>query len=226
MKIKVLVADDQELTRDCLKIVLGRRDDMEVIDAVGTGTDVIRSVRRRQPDVILMDIRMPGMDGVTCTKIIKENYPQIKIIVLTTFDDDEYVFNALRDGASGYLLKGISMQELAEAIIKVNSGSAMINPDIATKVISFFSEMAKGSLSIQVDQVGAEEIGETEWEIIRLVSRGFSNKEISVELNFSEGTIRNYISNILSKLDLRDRTQLAIWAVQTEFMGKRGWEQK
>ena len=118
------------------------------------------------------------------------------------------------------------MQELAEAIIKVNSGSAMINPDIASKVISFFSEMAKGSLSIQVDQVGAEEIGETEWEIIRLVSRGFSNKEISVELNFSEGTIRNYISNILSKLDLRDRTQLAIWAVQTEFMGKRGWEQK
>lgn len=148
MKIKVLVADDQELTRDCLKIVLGRRDDMEVIDAVGTGTDVIRSVRKQQPDVILMDVRMPGMDGVTCTKIIKENYPGIKIIVLTTFDDDEYVFNALRDGASGYLLKGISMQELAEAIIKVNSGSAMINPDIASKVITFFSEMAKGSLSI------------------------------------------------------------------------------
>ena len=143
MKIKVLVADDQELTRDCLKIVLGRRDDMEVIDAVGTGTDVIRSVRKQQPDVILMDVRMPGMDGVTCTKIIKENYPGIKIIVLTTFDDDEYVFNALRDGASGYLLKGISMQELAEAIIKVNSGSAMINPDIASKVITFFSRWQK-----------------------------------------------------------------------------------
>ena len=124
---------------------------------------VIRSVRKQQPDVILMDIRMPGMDGVTCTKIIKENYPGIKIIVLTTFDDDEYVFNALRDGASGYLLKGISMQELAEAIIKVNSGSAMINPDIASKVITFFSEMAKGSLSIQVDRNGAEEIGATEF---------------------------------------------------------------
>jgi DNA-binding NarL/FixJ family response regulator len=166
------------------------------------------------------------MDGVTCTKIIKENYPGIKIIVLTTFDDDEYVFNALRDGASGYLLKGISMQELAEAIIKVNSGSAMINPDIASKVITFFSEMAKGSLSIQVDRNGAEEIGETEWDIITLVSRGFSNKEISAELNFSEGTIRNYLSTILSKLALRDRTQLAIWAVQSEYLGKRGREQR
>ena len=118
------------------------------------------------------------------------------------------------------------MQELAEAIVKVNSGSAMINPDIASKVITFFSEMARGSLSIQVDQDGACEIGETEWDIISLVSRGFSNKEISAELNFSEGTIRNYLSTILSKLGLRDRTQLAIWAVQTECMGKRRREQK
>jgi DNA-binding NarL/FixJ family response regulator len=102
----------------------------------------------------------------------------------------------------------------------------MINPDIASKVITFFSEMAKGSLSIQVDRNGAEEIGETEWDIITLVSRGFSNKEISAELNFSEGTIRNYLSTILSKLALRDRTQLAIWAVQSEYLGKRGREQR
>ncbi|MDO5132081.1 MAG: response regulator transcription factor [Eubacteriales bacterium] len=215
-KIKVLVADDQELTREGLRIVLEKFEDMEVIDAVRNGTEVIRSVHRQQPDVILMDIRMPGMDGVTCTRIIKENYPDIRIIVLTTFDDDEYVFNALRDGASGYLLKGISVMELAEAIRKVNSGSAMINPDIATKVLAFFSEMAKNSFSIQVNREMIGEIGETERAIIRLISRGYSNKEIAAELNFSEGTIRNYLSTILCKLGLRDRTQLAIWAVQPD----------
>ena len=110
-KIKIVIADDQELIRDSLKIVLSANQDMEVIDTVADGREVIRSVRSEKPDVILMDVRMPGMDGVSCTQIIKENYPQIKIIILTTFDDDEYVFNALKYGASGYLLKGISMQE-------------------------------------------------------------------------------------------------------------------
>ena len=111
--IKIVIADDQELIRDSLKIVLSANQDMDVIDTVADGREVIRSVRRAKPDVILMDIRMPGMDGVSCTQIIKENYPQIKIIILTTFDDDEYVYNALKYGASGYLLKGVSMAELS-----------------------------------------------------------------------------------------------------------------
>ena len=113
--IKVLIADDQELIRQSLLIILNSEDSFEVTDAVANGVEVIRSVRRERPDVILMDIRMPEMDGVVCTRIIKENYPDIKIIILTTFDDDEYVFNALKYGASGYLLKGISMKELTEA---------------------------------------------------------------------------------------------------------------
>ena len=112
-KIKIVIADDQELIRDSLKIVLSANQDMEVIDTVADGREVIRSVRSAKPDVILMDVRMPGMDGVSCTQIIKENYPQIKIIILTTFDDDEYVYNALKYGASVYLLKGVSMAELA-----------------------------------------------------------------------------------------------------------------
>ena len=114
--IKVLIADDQELIRQSLQIVLGTEKDIEVLDAVENGVEVVRAVRREKPDVILMDIRMPEMDGVVCTQIIKENYPNIKIIILTTFDDDEYVYNALKYGASGYLLKGISTKELAEAI--------------------------------------------------------------------------------------------------------------
>ena len=212
--INVLVADDQELIRQSLQIVLNTKEDLNVTDTVSNGQEVIQSVREQKPDVILMDIRMPKMDGVQCTKIIKENYPDIKIIILTTFDDDEFVFNALKNGASGYLLKGVSMDELEEAIKTVHSGRAMINPDIATKVVMLFNQMANQNLKIEVDKTFEAHITKTEWKVIEQVQIGASNKEIAKNLNLSEGTVRNYISTILDKLDLRDRTQLAIWAVQ------------
>lgn len=213
--IKILIADDQELIRQSLQIILGAEPGLEVTDSVENGKEVIRSIRKEKPDVILMDIRMPEMDGVVCTQIIKENYPDIKIIVLTTFDDDEYVFNALKYGASGYLLKGIQTKELVDAIRKVYQGTSMINEDITSKVVSMFSRMAQTNLAIQVDEQQTAELKNTEWQIISLVGRGMSNKEIAGKLKLSEGTIRNSLSLILSKLDLRDRTQLAIWAVQT-----------
>ncbi|MBD5444852.1 MAG: response regulator transcription factor [Lachnospiraceae bacterium] len=219
--IKVLIADDQELIRQSLQIVLEIEKDIEVIDAVTNGLEVVRSVRKEKPDVILMDIRMPEMDGVVCTQIIKENYPNIKIIILSTFDDDEYVFNALKYGASGYLLKGISTKELADAIRKVHQGTAMINEDIASKVVKLFSEMAQTNIAIQVNEQQTADLKTTEWQIISLVGSGLSNKEIAAKLNLSEGTVRNGLSNILSKLDLRDRTQLAIWAVQTGAVNRR-----
>ena len=158
---------------------------------------------------------MPGMDGVVCTQIIKDQYPDIKIIILTTFDDDEYVFNALKFGASGYLLKGISIQELSKAIRKVYNGTAMINEDIASKVVKLFSKMAQSNVTIQVPEDSQETLKENEWKIVVQIGRGLSNKEIATKLNLSEGTVRNNLSTILSKLCLRDRTQLAIWAVQT-----------
>jgi len=213
--IKVLIADDQELIRTSLQIVLNNQDNIEVTDVVANGQEVMRSVYKNKPDVILMDIRMPKMDGVQCTKIIKENYPNIKIIILTTFDDDEYVYNALKYGASGYLLKGVSIDDLVKAIHTVHSGRAMINPDIATKVVRLFSQMAKGNYTIEVSQKEVEDLTRTEWKIIEQVGYGFSNKEIADTLNLSEGTVRNYLSTILSKLKLRDRTQLAIWAIQS-----------
>ena len=214
--IKVLIADDQELIRQSLQIVLDSRENLQVTDAVANGQEVVASVRREKPDVILMDIRMPKMDGVQCTKIITEHYPQIKIIILTTFDDDEFVYNALKYGASGYLLKGISMDGLAAAIETVYSGQAMINPDIATKVLKLFSRMAQADYSIQISESQVAELTKTEWKIIEQVECGSSNKEIAEKLSLSEGTVRNYLSNILNKLDLRDRTQLAIWAVQSQ----------
>ena len=211
--VKVLIADDQELIRESLKIILDSKSDIEVTDAVSDGLEVIRSIREKRPDIILLDIRMPRLDGVSCTKIIKEGYPDIKIIILTTFDDDEYVFNALKYGASGYLLKGISMDSLVEAINTVYQGQAMINPDIASKVLKFFSKLAVNNETIHVPVENIKMITKNEWTIIKEVSKGKSNKEIAKDLSFSEGTVRNYLSNILDKLELRDRTQLAIWAI-------------
>ena len=212
--IKIIIADDQELIRDSLRIVLSGNPDFSV-NTAANGIEVVRAVRRDKPDVILMDVRMPEMDGVQCTQIIKENYPEIKIIILTTFDDDEYIFSALKHGASGYLLKGISADRLIEAIHKVYHGNAMINEDIAGKVLKMFSQMAKENAAvITVDEDYIREITESEWKVIGLVSKGLSNKEIAAELFLTEGSVRNYLSSVLKKLDLRDRTQLAIWAVQ------------
>ena len=213
--IRVILADDQELIRESLSFVLNAQADIDMVGIATNGREAIELVRREKPDVVLMDIRMPEVDGVECTRLIKEAYPQIKVIILTTFDDDEYVFGALRYGASGYLLKGVSVAELANAVREAARGGSIIMPGVATKALQMFARMAKGSMQITVTEKQSAELQENEWRIIREVGCGLSNKEIAAKLKFSEGKVRNYLSNILSKLDLRDRTQLAIWAVQT-----------
>ena len=215
--IKVMIADDQELIRDSLKIVLEQNGDMQVSALASDGQECLELIEQDRPDVILMDVRMPEVDGVQATRIIKEKYPQVSIIILTTFDDDEYVFNALKYGASGYMLKGVSVSELSNAIRTVASGGAMINPEVVTKVVKLFSQMAKkgGAASTVETLSGAELFSRTERNIALLVGHGLSNKEIADQLSLSEGTVRNGLSSVLSKLGLRDRTQLAIWAVQT-----------
>lgn len=216
--IKIMIADDQELIRESLKIILSTNPEFKITDLVSNGNEVIESIKKEVPDVILMDVRMPGMDGVTCTKIIKKTHPHTNIIVLTTFDDDEYIYNALKFGASGYLLKGVALEELVDAIKTVVEGGSIIHPRVATKAFRLFSDMAnnatkKGEL---IQSVGdANDLSNTDWKVIDKVSQGLSNKEIAQQLHFSEGTIRNYLSVILDKLQLRDRTQLAIWFIQT-----------
>jgi len=211
---RILIVDDQELFRDSLSIIMKSSDEIEVTGAVASVDEALASIRETMPDAVLMDIRMPGKDGVEGTRLIKNRYPNVKVIVLTTFDDDEYVYGALKYGASGYLLKGCSKAELMEAIHLALSGGAMINPEIATKVIRQFSEMARREDIIHVSDELADQLNESEIKIIQVVGRGLSNREISATLYLSEGTVRNYISSILTKLELRDRTQLAIWAVQ------------
>lgn len=219
--IRVMIAEDQELIRQSLEIILGNKPDMELVAMAEDGREAVDLANKLVPDIILMDIRMPEIDGVKCIEIIKEKHPGIKIIVLTTFDDDEYVFNALKNGASGYLLKGISSKELVESIRTVNKGGALINPNIAAKVFKFFSQMAHADYRIKVNEGAFRELSKNELKIIQLIGMGMSNKEITDKLKFSEGTVRNYISNILNKLELRDRTQIAIYAVQSGLAVKK-----
>ena len=219
--IKILIAEDQEIISQSLEIILGNKPDLKVVGVAEDGKKAVRLAQKLIPDIILMDIRMPEIDGVKCIKIIKEILPQIKIIVLTTFDDNEYVFNALKNGASGYLLKGLSSVELVGAIRTVFNGGALINPNIAVKVVEFFRETEIENFKINVDELEFNNLSKNELRIIKLIGRGMSNKEIASDVNFSEGTVRNYISNILSKLGLRDRTQIAIFAIQSKLELKR-----
>ena len=219
--IKVLLADDQELIRQSLSFVMSKQEDIEMVGTAANGREALELVEEKQPDVVLLDIRMPEMDGVECTRRIKQEFPGIKVIILTTFDDDDYVFDALRYGASGYLLKGVSVDGLTNAVREAARGGSIIAPDVASKVLQMFSRMAQGDVQVRVNKKNALELTKMEWQVIREVGCGLSNKEIAGRLYLSEGTVRNYISSILRKLELRDRTQLAIWAVQNQSAGGR-----
>lgn len=212
--MNVILADDQLMIRESLKIVLESEPDITVAGTAQDGVQALALLEKHNVDVAVLDIRMPKMDGVLCTREIKKRFPDVKVIILTTFDDDDFVYSALRYGASGYLLKGLDTRELVKAIRTVHQGGAMINPDVAHKVVDMFSRVSQ-TTGIEVEPEQEAALSDTERAIIREVGKGKSNQEISKTLFLSEGTVRNYLSGILSKLDLRDRTQLAIWAVQS-----------
>lgn len=216
--IKVLIVDDQEIIRESLELMLNSKINIEVIGTAVDGRDAVEQVRKKKPDVVLMDIRMPGMDGIESMKVIKEYSKETKVIILTTFDDDEYIFESLKNGANGFLLKGASILELVKAIEVINSGGAIIDTSVGTKVISLFADMAKADYLLKVEDRDYDDLLNNELKIIQAIGRGLSNKEIASHLNFTEGTVRNYISSILKKLELRDRTQIAIFAIQSSIM--------
>jgi DNA-binding NarL/FixJ family response regulator len=207
--IKVLLVDDQMLFREGLQTLLSVHADIEVIGSVANGAEAIEQTAQLNPDVILMDIRMPVLDGVAATRQILGTYPQVRIIMLTTFDDDEAVFDGLRAGAKGYLLKDVPSEKLVEAIRTTARGESFLQPSIAAKVLAEFNRLSRQSVPTPTPLTPPldEPLSERELQILRLVSRGSSNKEIANSLFITEGTVKNHLTNILGKLGVRDRTQ-------------------
>lgn len=213
--IKILLVDDQDILVEGLKLILGKEEDLVICGSANNGKSAYEACQWNTPDVVLMDIKMPGGNGVDATAMIKRDFPQIKILVLTTFNDDEYIYEALKHGASGYLLKDTSPSEIAAAIRTVNNGGALIQSEVAVKVLDQFSELAKGKKE-KLSDPRAEQLTEREIDICRLIAEGKNNHEIANELYLSEGTVKNHITRILIKLELRDRTQLAVFTIKND----------
>jgi DNA-binding NarL/FixJ family response regulator len=206
--IRILLVDDQRLMREGLRILLELESDLEIVGEAGDGQAALDAYANLLPDVVLMDVRMPGMDGVEATWRLRERWPDASIVILTTFDDDEYVFEGLRAGALGYLLKDVSGHDLAQAIRTVAAGGVLIEPSVARKVVAEFARMAPPARA--PDAGLPEPLSDREREILQLLSMGLSNREIADRLSLAQGTVKNYVTVILQKLDARDRTQAAL----------------
>lgn len=211
MPIKVLICDDQSLFREALHTLLSAYVDLKVIGEAANGEEALRLCFSNSPDVVLMDLRMPVMDGVEATKRIIQLGRSIKVIILTTFDDDEVVFDGIRAGAVGYLLKDVSSEKLVEAIRAAHKGEYFLLPSITAKVVSEFSRISRPSFK-KKDDILPDPLSPREIEILKLVATGASNREIARELFITEGTVKNHLSSILSKLGVRDRMQAILKA--------------
>ena len=206
--IRVLIVDDQSLIREGLSMMLSLYDSVTIVGEAKNGREAIETLENVDIDLILMDIRMPIMDGVEATRIIKDKYPKIKVLILTTFNEDKYIFEGLRNGADGYLLKDLSSEELVKAIETVYQGNMLLQPAIAKQVINSIHK--KGDDINKVNKDIFNQLTKREYEVALLVGEGKSNKEISRELFITEGTVKNHITKILDKLEIRDRTQLSV----------------
>lgn len=223
--IRVLIVDDQMLLRQSFQRLLELESGIAVAGVAGNGEEALARLEEMErrgalPDVVLMDIRMPVMDGVEATQRIGERWPDVRVLILTTFDDQEYVLRGIRAGAKGYLLKDTSASDLVEAIRAVYAGDSPLQPSVAAKLVAHLAQPDKSALPTTTQQAsmagpllaGGEDLTERERQILGHIARGSSNREIGEALFITEGTVKNHVSNILSKLALRDRTQAALWA--------------
>ncbi|MBK1878656.1 response regulator transcription factor [Pelagicoccus mobilis] len=213
-RIRVILADDQSLFLEGLKTLLSLEETLEIVAECHDGQQALEACRGQRPDIVLMDLNMPIMDGVAATRAIKEELPEVNVLTLTTFDDDERVFEALKAGASGYLLKDTPSQQLVEAIKAVSSGQSFLQPSIASKVLAEFNRISTPAASTPQRPVVRlqEPLSQREEEVLIWLSRGCSNKEIAANLSLAEGTVKNHVSNVLGKLGVLDRTQAALMA--------------
>lgn len=207
--IRILIVDDQRLMREGLRTLIELEAGLTVVGEAETGEQSIECYAALEPDVVLMDVRMPGgIDGVEATRRIRLQWPEARIIILTTFDEDEYIFEGLRVGAQGYLLKAVSGQELAHAIRTVAAGHALIDPAVTGKVVAAFTQLSQ---SAREPGAGlAEPLTERELDVLKRLALGESNREIAQRLYLAEGTVKNYVTGILQKIGARDRTQAAL----------------
>jgi DNA-binding NarL/FixJ family response regulator len=205
--IKILLVDDQNLIRQGLRALLELEPDLQIVGEAANGQIAIDSVQKLQPNVVLMDIRMPVMDGVMATKEICQQFPAVNVLILTTFDDDTYVATAIEYGAKGYLLKDTPSEEIAAAIRAVDRGYTHLAPGMMAKVMAGKAHTPAGALPIELQGLTPREL-----EVLKLIAAGASNREIAKQLYISEGTVKNHVTNLLSRLNLRDRTQAAILA--------------
>jgi DNA-binding NarL/FixJ family response regulator len=214
MSIRVLLVDDQALIRAGFRMILDAEEDIEVVGECADGTQAVDSVRRLKPDVVLMDIRMPEMDGIEATRLIAdgggEGVP--RVLMLTTFDLDEYVYDALRAGASGFLLKDVPAEQLVDGIRVVAEGEALLAPSVTRRLIQEFS---RGAVAQQSAPAALEELTPRELEVFKLIARGMSNAEIAAELIVSETTVKTHVARVLMKLGVRDRVQAVVLAYES-----------
>jgi DNA-binding NarL/FixJ family response regulator len=211
MTVRVVLADDQQLIRTALRMVMADIEDIEVVGEAGTGAEAVRLTEQLAPDVVVMDIRMPGMDGIEATSTITASSSTARVVVLTTFDDDDYVYGALRAGASGFLVKDMALDDIIGAVRVVAAGDALIAPSVTRRLIHDFAssrpELARTRRELT-------RITEREREVLTLVGSGLSNTEIAAELHISVATAKTYLTRLFTKLDARDRVQLVILAYE------------
>ncbi len=204
-EIRVLIAEDQTLMREGLRTILELEDGFRVVGLAGDGREAVELARELQPDIVLMDVQMPVLDGVQATAELTRSVPTARVIILTTFDYDSYVFDGIRAGASGYLLKDTPAAELLAAIRRVHGGESIVQPSVAARLIAEFSRQRGG----EAPQPEYEPLSERELEVLRLIGDGLSNRDIGDRLALAEGTVKNYVSTILAKLHAANRTHAA-----------------
>lgn len=207
--MKIVICDDQAIVRDGLAMLLKLDREIEVVGLAEDGLHAVELVEKATPDLVLMDLKMPGMNGIEATRRIRSKHPKTKVLVLTTYDDDEWVFDAIRAGASGYLLKDTPHTEVVAAIKGTVAGGAYTDPVVTEKLLRAVADQRSNPATFITDK-----LTERETQVLRVLARGLNNAAIAEELSLSEGTVRNHISAILAKLDLSDRTQAAVIAVQ------------
>jgi DNA-binding NarL/FixJ family response regulator len=213
-QVRVLIVDDHILIRQGLRKILGLEPKIKVVDEAGDGQGAINLVRKLLPQVVLMDINMPGINGIDATRIIKKELPQTGIIALTVHKDEEYVYELVRAGVSGYILKDVNPEILLETIFKVARGESVIDSAITTKLLMEFNRLAVG----KEEKDKLEELSERELQVLKLIAKGHTNKQIGQELYISEKTVKNHITNIFRKLQVGDRTQAALCAIKAKLV--------